>query len=40
MIDSQLCTTLILRLLTTGHFGVSEAVRAARFLVLGCFNPN
>lgn len=33
-------TQLIFCLLATGRFGVYEAVRAARFLVLGCFNPN
>src|SRR5712692_1411356 len=40
MPHSALRTQLILRLLATGRFGVSEAVRVARFLVLGYFNPN
>lgn len=33
-------TQLIFCLLATGRFGVYEAVCAARFLVLGCLNPN
>jgi hypothetical protein len=40
MPHSALRTQLVLRLLATGRFGVSEAVRAARFLVLGYLNPN
>ena len=33
-------TQLIFCVLATGRFGVYEAVRAARFLVVGCFNRN
>jgi hypothetical protein len=40
MPPSALRTQLILCLLATERFGVFEAVRAARFLVLGYFNPN
>jgi len=40
MPHSAFRTQLIFCLLATGRFGVSEAVRVARFLVLGCFNPN
>ena len=40
MPPSAFCTQLILRWFATGRFGVSEAVRAVRFLILGYFNPN
>ncbi len=40
MPHSALRTQLILRLLATGRFGVYEAVRAVRFLILACFHPN
>jgi hypothetical protein len=40
MPHSALRTRLILRLFATGRFGVSEGVRAARFVVLGYLNPN
>jgi hypothetical protein len=33
-------TQLIFCVFATGRCGVSEAVRAARFLVLACFHPN
>ena len=38
MVRTTLCAHLVLRLLATGHFGVYEAVRAARFLETVSFN--
>jgi hypothetical protein len=40
MMNTSVCTQLVLRLLATGHFGVYEAVQAARFLETVYFNPN
>jgi len=40
MVSTTICAHLVLRLLATGHFGVYEAVQAARFLEAVYFNPN
>jgi hypothetical protein len=40
MVRTTICAHLVLRLLATGHFGLYEAVQAARFLEAVYFNPN
>ena len=40
MVNTTISAHLVLRLLATGHFGVYEAIQAARFLEAVYFNLN